>query len=143
MKIYTLHNAQISNVGIIIHRIFLILLLNMKYIHIGQKTQSPQNVHIDEYMYDNGDSVLPKNENSVGLVAMTLAGKSMPRRILKPKAEKIKIKKSDFVILCVCFNLDSNVLVKSLFDSFEKSVGKNTKKTPIKIAKNFVLKLNF
>jgi hypothetical protein len=50
-------------------------------------------------MYENGESVLPKNENSVGLEAITLDGSSSPSRRDIASAEKTNMKKSVLELL--------------------------------------------
>ena len=65
--------------------------------HNGQNRKNPKNELKLEYIYDTGDGVFPKNENSTGLVEITLEGRYKPHKNDKANPLKIKIASPDLL----------------------------------------------
>ena len=69
--------------------------------HNGQNRKNPKNELKLEYIYDTGDGVFPKNENSRGLVEITLDGRYKPHKNDKASPLKIKTASPDLFTVSV------------------------------------------
>ena len=68
-----------------------ILALNILINKRGQNVKIPRHKNNECTIYKLGEEIVPKKENSVGLVAITLLGSNRPIVILVKIAEKINI----------------------------------------------------
>ena len=65
--------------------------------HKGQNTKNPSATNKVFRMYETGESVLPRNENSIGLVAIMFAGRRSPTSKASPIPLANKSTKQFFV----------------------------------------------
>ena len=78
--------------------------------HNGQNRKNPKNELKLEYIYDTGDGVFPKNENSTGLVEITLEGRYKPHKNDKANPLKIKIARNLKTNLILLFKNGRNAI---------------------------------